>query len=95
MGEVPCSSQPTAPTCVVWSWRLRECFALASALNGLRYTGIFPVHEPDGYAILMSPNEGKTAVRGRHCPGEMAMRMREVLARPWIGVSVPLALSWS
>ena len=22
MGEVPCSSQPTAPTCVVWSWRL-------------------------------------------------------------------------
>ena len=22
MGKVPCSSQPTAPTCVVWSWRL-------------------------------------------------------------------------
>ena len=28
-----------------------------------------------------------------HCPRDMAMRMREVLARLWVGVGVPLALS--
>ena len=95
VGEVPCSSQPTAPTCVVWSWHLQECFALASAVKGLWYRGIFPVHEPDGYAMLMSPNEGKTAVHGCHCPGDMAVRMREVLARPWVSECVPLVLSLS
>ena len=25
---------------------------------------------------------------GRHCPGDMAMRMRKVLARLWVGVRV-------
>ena len=45
--------------------------------------------------MLMSPNKGETAVHGCHCPGEMAVRMLEVLARPWIGVCVPLALSLS
>ena len=24
MGELPCGSQPTAPTCVVWSWHLKD-----------------------------------------------------------------------
>ena len=57
--------------------------------------GIFPVHEPDSYAMLMSPNESKTAVHGCHCPGDIAVRMREVLSRPWVGVCVPLALSLS
>ena len=33
-----------------------------------------------GYAMLMSPNKDKTAVH--HCPGDMAMRMRKVLAIP-------------
>ena len=27
VGELPCGSQPTAPTCVVWSWRLIDSFA--------------------------------------------------------------------
>ena len=51
----------------------------------------------DGYATLKSPNESETAVHGCHCPGEMVVRMREVLARPWVWVSVcvPLALSLS
>ena len=26
--RMPCGSQLTAPTCVVWSWRLKECYAL-------------------------------------------------------------------
>ena len=35
-----------------------------------------------GYAMLMSPNEDETAVHGCHCPGDMAVRMRKVLAIP-------------
>ena len=42
----------------------------------------------------MSPNKGETVVHGSHCPRNMAVRMREVLARPWLGVCVPLALSF-
>ena len=43
----------------------------------------------------VSLNKGETAVPGCHCPGDMAVRMREVLARPWVGVCVPLALGFS
>ena len=32
--------------------------------------------------MLMSPNKDETAVHGCHCPGDMAVRMRKVLARP-------------
>ena len=34
-------------------------------------------------------------VHGCHCPGDVAVRMCEVLVRPWAGVCVPLALSLS
>ena len=70
---------------------------LASAGKGLLHTG-FPWSLTDGYAMLMSPCKGKTAVHGFHCPCDMAVRMREseVMARPWVGVCVPLALVyWS
>ena len=43
--------------------------------------------------MLMSPNKGETAVDDCHCLGDMDVRMREVLARPWVDVYVPLALS--
>ena len=43
----------------------------------------------------MSANKGVTVAHGCHCPGDMAVRMREVLARPWIGACPPLALSLS
>ena len=46
-------------------------------------------------ARLMSPNNGETAVHGCHCPGDMAVRMREVLARALVGVCVSPALSLS
>ena len=44
-----------------------------------------PAHWPDGYAMLMSPNKGETAVHGCQCPGDMVVRMRKVLAisRSW------------
>ena len=43
----------------------------------------------------MSVKKGDTAVHGCHCPGDMALCMREVLARPWVGVCVPVVLSLS
>ena len=30
--------------------------------------------------------QGLTAARGCHCPDDMAVRMREVQTRPWVGV---------
>ena len=47
--------------------------------------------EGEGAIPLMRPNKGETAVHGCHCPGDMAVHMREVLARRWVGVCVPLA----
>ena len=64
---------------------------LASAGKGVLYTG-FPWSLTDAYAILMSLSKSETAVHGCHCPCGMAVRMREVMARPWVGVCVPLAL---
>ena len=43
----------------------------------------FPRSLTDGYAMLMSPSEGKIAVHGCHCPRDMAVRMREVMASPY------------
>ena len=64
---------------------------LALAGKGLLHT-TFPRSLTDGYAMLMSPRQGETAVHGCHCPRDMAVRMREIMARPWAGVCVPLAL---
>ena len=55
---------------------------LASAGKGLLYTG-FPRSLTHGYAMLISPSEGKTAVHGCPCPRDMAVRMREVMAVGW------------
>ena len=48
---------------------------------------------PTAFATLVGPNKGETAVCGCHCPRDVAVRMSEVLARPWVCVCVPLALS--
>ena len=53
------------------------------------------VQRSDGYAMLMSHNKGETGVHGCRCPNNMAVRMREVLARTRVGVCVSLALSLS
>ena len=37
---------------------------------------------PDGYAILLSPKKGETAVYGCHCPVDMVVHMRKVLGIP-------------
>ena len=77
-GKSPCIKEPL------------PCTRLGS--KGSLIHGVFPIHWPDGYAMLMSPNKGETAVHGCHCLGDMAVRMRVVQARPWVGVCVPLAL---
>ena len=41
------------------------------------------VQRSDGYAMLKSPYKGETAVHGCHCPGDMAVHMRQVLAVGW------------
>ena len=48
---------------------------------------------PTAFATLVGPNKGETAVCGCHCPRDIAVRMSVVLARPWVCVCVPLALS--
>ena len=65
--------------------------ALASAVKGLLNTG-FSNSLTDGYAILINPNNGAKALHGCQCPSDMAVCMHEVMARPWVGVCVPLAL---
>ena len=42
----------------------------------------------DGYAMLMRPKKANTAVHGCHCLGDMAVRMRKLLARSCVVVRV-------
>lgn len=35
-----------------------------------------------GYTMLMRSSKSETAVHSRHCPGDVAVRMHEVQARP-------------
>ena len=85
VGGLRCDSQPIAPTCIVWSWRLKECFALALAEKCLWDTG----------SPCSLNRQLCHAIHGYHVVGDMAVRMCEVLARPWDGVCVPLALTLS
>ena len=41
----------------------------------------------NGYAMLMSPKKGETAVHGCHYPVDIAVRMLEVLTRPKVNVT--------
>ena len=54
---------------------------------------VFPFHKLDAFATLVDPNKGETDVCGCHCQRDMAVCTSEVMARPWVGVCVPLALS--
>ena len=44
--------------------------------------------------MLMSPNKGETVVYGSHCPGDVAVRMRKVLAIIAELCSVTIAFRW-
>ena len=49
---------------------------------------------PSSYSMLMRPNKTKITVHGCHCPGDIALHVRKVLTRVWVGVRA-LALSVS
>ena len=68
----------------VWSWRLKWCLAAALAVKGILYC-FSVLFLPDGYAMH---NTVDTNVHVYHCPSDMVVRMRRVLARPWVGVWV-------
>ena len=48
----------------------------------------------DDYAMLMSPSKGETTVHGFHCPRDMAVRLRKVMARPWVAVTSAVRGFW-
>ena len=79
VGELPCGLPANN------SRKCRVELALASAGKGLLYTSL-PRSLTDGYTMLMCSSNGETAVHGCHCPRDMAVRMREVMARPWAGL---------
>ena len=64
---------------------------LAVAGKGIKHT-CFPRSLTDVYAMLMNPIKGETAACDCDCPPHMAVCVREILARPWVGVCVPLSL---
>ena len=74
MVELLCGSQPAAPTCVVWSWRLIDCFALTLAVKDFWDAGFHFIHSPNAFATLMGSNEDETAVCGCHYSRDMAVR---------------------
>ena len=57
-----------------------------SAKLRAHYIGLLVQFLPNGLAMLMRPNKAETVVHGCHCLGDMAVRMRKVLARPWVPV---------
>ena len=73
----------TALKFAVWDCRLKECLTLASTVKSNRgkLSGSLLL---DGYAVVMSPNKNETAVQGCNCLGDVAVPMRQVLARPWV-----------
>ena len=76
-------------TAVRFPANISHMFCVVLALKGLPSAGGgFPRSLTDGYSMLMSPSKG----RCRHCQLDMAVRMRVVMARPWVGVCVPFAL---
>ena len=80
--------------CVVPNQQLPHVLALEGlplAGKSLLYMGLLRSLN-GGYAMVMTPSKGETAVHGSHYPSDMAVCMHEVMARPWVGVCLPLAL---
>lgn len=67
-----CGSQPTASTCVRWSWRLKERVCDRK-------------RDSAGYTMLVSPSKDESAVHGWHCRYDLFVRMLKVrvIARSW------------
>ena len=70
---------------VHWDTQIHTVVEMLSKVRA-DYIGLLVLILPDGYVMLMRPSKAETA--GCHCPGDMAVRMRKVLARPWVAFIV-------
>ena len=66
----PCHTAGQCQPCAVWSWRLNECFALASSVKGIWYTAL-SVHRSDGWRLCHAgePQRGKNSCPWLPLPG--------------------------
>lgn len=71
----------TSHMCFVWSWRAPASAVLKGQPD---YIGLLVLSLPDGNAVLLRLNKTETAAHG----WDMAVYMRKVLARSWVGVRV-------
>ena len=89
---VPCSSrlQPIVGWIIFILYDICRICPLEICCKGSLYTR-FPCHWPMAMPCCWVPVWAKPLpMAARHC--DMAVRMHEVMARPWVGVCVPLAL---
>ena len=70
VGELPCGSHPTAPTCVVWRWNLKDSPWQERVLNRL----VFPLPATRNYSCL--------GLHSYHC-GEFCCDFRGVCVSLW------------
>ena len=80
-------------------WVNLQCsavFSLVASRNDGHFLRLYkrvpPVNDPTAMPCLWALSKGETAVHDCHCLGDLAVCMREVLARPWDGECVPLVL---
>ena len=58
-----------------------------------RETGVCHIIHPSAYEFAQNSSGVEIAVCQR--PGDMALRMRQKLARPWVGVRVPIVVTFA
>ena len=67
-------SQLSSHMCCV-ELMLKGVLCTCLTIKGLLKTLTLSIQRSDGYAVLMSPNKGKTAVHCCHCMGDIAVHM--------------------
>ena len=67
-------SQLSSHMCCV-ELMLKGVLCTCLTIKGLVKTLTLSIQRSDGYAVLMSPNKGKTAVHCCHCMGDIAVHM--------------------
>ena len=70
LNEIHATQPGSASHVLGWSWRLNECFALASSVKGLWYTAL-SVHRSDGWRLCHAdePQRGKYSCPWLPLPG--------------------------
>ena len=87
-------AQPTAPSCVVWSWALiKGCFAPVLVVKGRLHKALGPISARQlcYMCMPMRPEKAETAVHGCYYLGQEPIGLFPgwygcAYARPWVGV---------